>query len=107
MRFRGVVIHVRNFEGTLKEGDTIRLFNTGGTYIVEEVGYFRIALERTRVLGPGEVGYIIAGIKNISDIRVGDTVTLDNNPCQKGLPGFKDVKPVVFSSAVSRRFQPI
>ncbi len=96
--FRGVVVHVRNFEGTLKEGDTIRLFNTGGTYVVEEVGYFRIALERTRILGPGEVGYIIAGIKNISDIRVGDTVTLDSNPCLKGLEGFKDVKPVVFSS---------
>jgi len=96
--FRGVVVHVRNFEGTLKEGDTIRLFNTGGTYVVEEVGFFRIALERTKILGPGEVGYIIAGIKNISDIRVGDTVTLDTNPCLKGLPGFKDVKPVVFSS---------
>jgi GTP-binding protein LepA len=96
--FRGVVIHVRNFEGTLKEGDQIRLFNTGGVYTVEEVGYFRIVLNRTKVLGPGEVGYIIAGIKNISDVRVGDTVTHDGRPCEKGLPGFKDVKPVVFSS---------
>jgi GTP-binding protein LepA len=96
--FRGVVIHVRNFEGTLKEGDTIRLFNTGGVYVVEEVGYFRIVLNRTKILGPGEVGYIIAGIKNISDVRVGDTVTHDGLPCEKGLPGFKDVKPVVFSS---------
>ena len=96
--FRGVIIHVRNFEGTLKEGDTIRLFNTGGAYVVEEVGYFRIVLNRTKVLGPGEVGYIIAGIKNISDVRVGDTVTNDAAPCEKGLPGFKDVKPVVFSS---------
>ena len=96
--FRGVIIHVRNFEGTLKEGDSIRLFNTGGVYPVEEVGFFRINLERTRVLGPGEVGYIIAGIKNISDVRVGDTVTSNDRPCEKSLPGFKDVKPVVFSS---------
>ena len=96
--FRGVIVHVRNFEGTLKEGDTIRLYSNGNTYLVEEVGFFRIALERTRILGPGEVGYIIAGIKNISDIRVGDTVTLDNNPCPNPLAGFKDVKPVVFSS---------
>jgi GTP-binding protein LepA len=96
--FRGVIIHVRNFEGTLKEGDQIRLYNTGGVYTVEEVGYFRIVLNRTKILGPGEVGYIIAGIKNISDVRVGDTVTLDGTPCEKSLPGFKDVKPVVFSS---------
>jgi GTP-binding protein LepA len=96
--FRGVIIHVRNFEGTLKEGDQIRLFNTGGVYTVEEVGYFRIQLQRTKILGPGEVGYIIAGIKNISDVRVGDTVTNDLFPCEKSLPGFKDVKPVVFSS---------
>jgi GTP-binding protein LepA len=96
--FRGVVVHVRNFEGVLKEGDTIRLFSNGSTYIVEEVGFFRIVLDRTKILGPGEVGYIIAGIKNISDVRVGDTVTLDTNPCPAPLPGFKDVKPVVFSS---------
>jgi len=96
--FRGVIVHIRNFEGTLREGDTIRLCSNGMTYQVEEVGFFRIVLERTRILGPGEVGYIIAGIKNISDIRVGDTVTLDNNPCPVPLAGFKDVKPVVFSS---------
>lgn len=96
--FRGVIIHMRNFEGTLKEGDSIRLFNTGGVYTVEEVGYFRIQLARTKILGPGEVGYIVAGIKNISDVRVGDTVTNDLNPCSASLPGFRAVKPVVFSS---------
>ncbi len=96
--FRGVIVHIRNFEGTLKEGDTIRLYSNGNTYVVEEVGFFRIVLERTKILGPGEVGYIIAGIKNISDIRVGDTVTLNSNPCEKPLAGFKEVKPVVFSS---------
>lgn len=96
--FRGVIVHVRNFEGTLREGDQIRFWNSGAVHTVEEVGVFRIILERTKSLGPGEVGYLIAGIKTISDIRVGDTVTNDAVPCQVPLPGFRDVKPVVFSS---------
>ncbi|NNM66755.1 MAG: elongation factor 4 [Spirochaetales bacterium] len=96
--FRGVIVHVRNFQGTLKEGDEVRLWNSNATHILEEVGVFRITLERTKALGPGEVGYFIAGIKNISDVRVGDTVTSLANPCSASLPGFRDVKPVVFSS---------
>ena len=96
--FRGVIVHVRNFEGTLREGEQIRFWNSGAVHTVEEVGVFRIVLERTKSLGPGEVGYIIAGIKTISDIRVGDTVTAEAAPCDAPLPGFRDVKPVVFSS---------
>ncbi len=96
--FRGVIVHIRNFQGTLREGDQIRFWNSGAVHTVEEVGVFRIVLERTKSLGPGEVGYIIAGIKTIADIRVGDTVTTEAAPCDAPLPGFRDVKPVVFSS---------
>ncbi|NNM54747.1 MAG: elongation factor 4 [Spirochaetales bacterium] len=96
--FRGVIVHIRNFQGTLREGEQIRFWNSGAVHTVEEVGVFRIVLERTKSLGPGEVGYLIAGIKTIADIRVGDTVTAVANPCDAALPGFRDVKPVVFSS---------
>ena len=96
--YRGVIVHIRIFEGMIREADTIRLFSTDAAYKVEEVGLFKIGLERTRTLRTGEVGYFIAGIKRISDIRVGDTVTEQGNPCAEALPGFKEVKPVVFSS---------
>jgi GTP-binding protein LepA len=96
--YRGVIIHIRIFDGTVSAGDTIRFFSNESAYKVEETGIFEIKLNKKNKLSAGEVGYIIAGIKTISDIRVGDTVTLDNNPCSEALEGFKDVKPVVFSS---------
>ena len=96
--YRGVIIHIRVFEGSLSVGDQIKLFSNNATYKIEETGIFEINLSKKKILSAGEVGYIIAGIKTISDIRVGDTVTLDNNPCKEALTGFKDVKPVVFSS---------
>lgn len=96
--YRGVVIHIRVFEGSIKSGDNIKLFFTERNYKVEETGIFRIVLEKTTELTAGDVGYIIAGIKTISDIRVGDTVTIADNPCREPLEGFKEVKPVVFSS---------
>ncbi len=96
--YRGVVIHLRLFEGKVSIGDSIKLFSNNSVYKVEETGIFEIDLKKRNTLYAGEVGYIIAGIKNISDIRVGDTVTLENNPCEAALTGFKDVKPVVYSS---------
>ncbi len=96
--YRGVVIHLRVFEGTLKTGDTIKLFFSKNDYKVEEAGIFRIELEKKDALYSGEVGYIIAGIKTISDIRIGDTITLADYPCSEPLSGFKEVRPVVFSS---------
>ena len=96
--YRGVVIHIRVFEGRVSIGDSIRLFSNNAVYKVEETGIFEIDLYKKNSLSAGEVGYIIAGIKTISDIRVGDTVTLDKKPCNEALSGFKDVKPVVFSS---------
>ncbi len=96
--YRGVIIHIRVFEGRIKSGDVIRFFFSRSTYKVEETGIFKIELKPSAELTAGDVGYIIAGIKNISDVRVGDTVTLDTNPCKEPLEGFKEVKPVVFSS---------
>jgi GTP-binding protein LepA len=96
--FRGVIIHIRIFEGHLKTGDEIKFFSNQATYKVEEIGIFRIGYEKHNTLRCGDVGYIIAGIKTVSDIRVGDTITNKANPCDSALPGFRDVKPVVFSS---------
>ncbi len=96
--FRGVVCKVRVFEGAMKPGSVVRFMYSNAAYKVEETGVFRIVLEPNKGLSAGEVGYLIAGIKNISDIRVGDTVTLEENPCPLPLPGFREVKPVVFSS---------
>ncbi len=96
--YRGVIVHFRIFEGKVSEGDEILFMNSHATYKVEEVGIFQLNLIRTRTLSSGDVGYFIAGIKNVSDIRVGDTVTLSSNPAAQACEGFKDVKPVVFSS---------
>lgn len=96
--YRGVVVQVRVFEGEIKEGATIRFMNSNSEYKVEEVGYLMLDLVKTNSLKAGEVGYIIAGIKTISDVRVGDTITDVSSPCKETLAGFKMVKPVVFSS---------
>lgn len=96
--YRGVIVHFRLFEGSIAEGQEIMFMNSHAVYKVEEVGIFQLDLVRTRSLSSGDVGYFIAGIKNISDIRVGDTVTLAACPADSPCDGFKDVKPVVFSS---------
>ncbi len=96
--YRGVIIHVRMFEGRLAEGQTVQFFSNQSSYKIEEVGVFKLGLSRKKVLEAGEVGYFIAGIKTISDIRVGDTVTNAEKPCAEPLDGFQEVKPVVFSS---------
>ncbi|HME44769.1 MAG TPA: translation elongation factor 4 [Syntrophorhabdales bacterium] len=97
-QFRGTIVSCRIFDGSVRPGDLIRLMATGGTYKVEEVGTFRLSREPREALTAGMVGYIIAGIKTVSDTRIGDTVTLERDPVPGPLPGFKDVKPVVFSS---------
>jgi GTP-binding protein LepA len=96
--YRGVIVHVRVFEGTMKAGDVIRLWWNNTTYTVEETGIFRIGREKGEHLNAGQVGYMIAGIKNIEDIRIGDTITNNVRPCAEPQKGFKEVKPVVFSS---------
>ncbi|WNY69947.1 translation elongation factor 4 [Borreliella andersonii] len=96
--YRGVVVHFRIFEGQIKTGDKIRLMHTNSEHLIEEIGIFKISLERKDSLEAGDVGYFIAGIKNISDVKIGDTVTLCDFPALSPLEGFKEVKPVVFSS---------
>jgi len=96
--FRGTIIHCRIMDGTVKTGDIIRLMYNSATYRVEEVGHFLLQREKRIALSAGEVGYIIAGVKTVSDVRTGDTITLDDFPCTQPLPGFREVKPVVFAS---------
>ena len=96
--FRGTIVSLRVFSGRVRPGNTIRLMSTGATHKVEEVGIFRLGREPRDALSAGEVGYIIAGIKTVSDTRIGDTITLDTDPAPGPLPGFREVKPVVFSS---------
>jgi GTP-binding protein LepA len=96
--FRGTIASCRVFNGTLRTGDVIRLMFNGATHKVEEVGIFRLNRESKGELSAGSVGYVIAGIKTVADIKIGDTITLDSNPVASPLPGFKNIKPVVFSS---------
>ncbi|MBW2623074.1 MAG: elongation factor 4 [Deltaproteobacteria bacterium] len=96
--FRGTIISCRVFAGAVRPGDSIRLMSTGAVYKVEEVGIYRLTRESRKVLFAGAVGYIISGIKTVSDTRVGDTITLETNPATEPLAGFKEAKPVVFSS---------
>jgi GTP-binding protein LepA len=96
--YRGVVVHVRLFDGTIKKGMKIRFMNNNADYDVETAGVFKLALVETPELSAGDVGYFIAGVKTVSDVRVGDTVTSAENPAEKALPGFREIKPVVFSS---------
>jgi GTP-binding protein LepA len=96
--YRGVIVHVRVFEGRLRERSELLVWSNKARYDVEETGRFRIGFERRQELIAGEVGYLIAGIKTISDIRVGDTITEAARPCDGPLPGFREVKPFVFSS---------
>lgn len=96
--YRGVIVHSRMMDGSIKPGQTIKFMSNGTEYKVESTGIFRIKLQETKELVAGDVGYIIAGIKTVSDVRVGDTITLAEDPAEMPLPGFKEVKPVVFSS---------
>ncbi|MDR2443147.1 MAG: translation elongation factor 4 [Deltaproteobacteria bacterium] len=96
--FRGTIVAVRLFDGSLKAGDQILLMASGAVHKVEEVGLFKLGREPISLLSAGMVGYIIAGIKTVSDVAIGDTITLAAAPAVTPLAGFKTVKPVVFSS---------
>ncbi|WP_353684891.1 translation elongation factor 4 [Thermodesulfovibrio sp. 3907-1M] len=94
--YLGVIILVRVFDGTIKPGMTIKLMATGKQYEVQRLGILTPFPKDIQQLSTGEVGFIIAGIKNISDTKIGDTVTLADNPASEPLPGFREVKPMVF-----------
>jgi len=96
--FRGTIVHFRVFQGSVQRGDRIKFMSNNAEYKVEEVGFFQIVRVPQKKLSAGQVGYMIAGIKTVSDTRCGDTITLKNRVCDAALPGFKETKPVVFSS---------
>ncbi len=96
--YRGTVVHFRVFQGRISKGDVISFMSNNAAYKVEEVGIFQLDMIKQKQLSAGQVGYMIAGIKTVSDTRCGDTITLKNEPCDAPMPGFKEAKPVVFSS---------
>lgn len=95
--YRGVLVYARVVDGQLRRGDKIRFMSTGDDYECDEVGFFTPAQNTTKELVTGEVGYILAGIKNLQSVRVGDTITESRRPTAEALPGFKEIKPVVFA----------
>ena len=95
--FRGVEVIFRIFNGTIKKGDTVKFVNTKKIYNVDEIGILKIKKEPKDFLEAGNVGYLISGIKEAKEIKVGDTITHKDNPTQNEIKGFEDVKPMVFA----------
>ena len=95
--YRGVVVYVRVMSGSFRRGDRMKLFSTGLESEIKEVGFFSPEMRAADCLSAGEVGYLIPNIKSPSDTKIGDTVTLAKEPCVEPLPGFKEVRPMVFS----------
>jgi GTP-binding protein LepA len=96
--YRGAIITARVFSGVARVGDSITLMQTGQRYEISELGVLKLGFESRKELSAGEVGYIIAGIKTVSDTRIGDTLTHADKPIAQALAGFRDVKPMVFAS---------
>jgi GTP-binding protein LepA len=96
-QYQGVIILIRMIDGVLKKGDKILLMMNGSSYETLKIGVFTPVMTEVKSLSAGEVGFVIAGIKEVKDAKVGDTVTLVHNPCAQPLAGFKEVKPMVFS----------
>ncbi|MBP6864408.1 MAG: translation elongation factor 4 [Candidatus Didemnitutus sp.] len=94
--YRGVISYARVFSGTIKAGEMMMLMSTGQRSEVKEVGVFRPAMEKVTELGPGDVGYIVSNIKSTDEIKIGDTVTHANKPASEMLPGYKEVRPMVY-----------
>lgn len=95
--FRGIIAYFKIVNGTLQTGDKVKFFNTGSEYQADEIGVLRIKQEPRKKMSAGNVGYIISGIKNSSEVKVGDTITHQGRPCDKAISGFEDVKPMVFA----------
>ncbi len=95
--YRGVVASIRIVEGELKKNEKIKFMKTGAISEVLEVGHFSPKLIADSILENGQIGYVVTGMKDLKDVRVGDTITLANNPATEALPGYKDVKPMVYA----------
>ncbi len=95
--FRGIIAYFKIVNGSIRKGDKVKFFNTGMEYDADEVGVLKMDMLPRTELRTGEVGYIISGIKNAKEVKVGDTITHVANPCQKAIEGFQEVKPMVFA----------
>lgn len=95
--FRGVIAYYRVLNGSITKGEKVKFFNTGKTYDADEIGVLKMDLVPTKKVNAGDVGYIISGIKQAKEVKVGDTITSTEHPCQEAVKGFEDVKPMVFA----------
>ncbi|HDP75547.1 MAG TPA: elongation factor 4 [Bacteroidales bacterium] len=95
--FRGIIAYFKVFNGTICKGDKVKFFNTSREYEADEVGILRLKLQPRDFISAGDVGYIISGIKESNEVKVGDTITHVNRPCEKAIAGFEDVKPMLFA----------
>lgn len=95
--FRGIIAYFRVMNGTLKQGERVKFFNSGSEYDADEIGVLKLKMSPKKEIKAGDVGYIISGIKNSAEVKVGDTITTVANPCSVGIEGFEDVKPMVFA----------
>jgi GTP-binding protein LepA len=95
--FRGIIAYYKVLNGELKKGEKVKFFNTGAEYFADEIGILRLGMEPRDTVKTGDVGYIISGIKDAREVKVGDTITTVANPCNVAIQGFEDVKPMVFA----------
>jgi GTP-binding protein LepA len=95
--FRGIIAYFKIINGTINRGDKIKFMSTGHEYNAEEIGVLKLKQDPREVMGTGDVGYIITGVKNSAEVRVGDTITQARNPCETAISGFEEVKPMVFA----------
>jgi GTP-binding protein LepA len=95
--FRGIIAYYRILNGTIQKGQKVKFFNTGRTYLADEIGVLKMDLLPKNIVKAGDVGYIISGIKQANEVKVGDTITGAENPCDSAVKGFEDVKPMVFA----------
>ena len=95
--FRGIIAYYRVKNGVIRKGDKVKFFNTGREYNADEIGILKMDLSPKQEVRAGDVGYIISGIKQANEVKVGDTITSSANPCKEAIKGFEDVKPMVFA----------
>ncbi len=95
--YRGIIAYFKILHGTINQGDNVKFFNTKKEYLAEEIGVLRLKPEPQKMLSAGDVGYIISGIKEAKEVKVGDTITHVENPCAQAVSGFEEVKPMLFA----------
>lgn len=95
--FRGIIAYFRVFNGTIHTGERVKFFNSGKEYDADEIGFLRLDFDPEQTISAGNVGYIVSGIKDSAEVRVGDTITSAEAPCETEVAGFEDVKPMVFA----------